>query len=109
MSSPRHSVITVIGTGNTPLESVQTLGYDLNTPRDIFLDAPLSAMPQDNENVYNSTVSPLASVDFGSTVGLGWIVPPIGRRRIRDLVKLAHSRGIQARFWNTPMTPVWAR
>jgi len=104
-----QSLLTVIGTGNTPLESVQALGYDFKTPRDIFLDAPLSALPQDHRNMFNATISPLASVDFGSTVGLGWIIPAIGRKRIRHLVEVAHAKGIQARFWNTPITPTWVR
>ena len=106
MSIFRQSLITVIGTGNTPLESVQALGYDLKTPRDIFLDAPLSAL---HRNMFNATISPLASADFGSTVGLGWMVPAIGRERIRRLVEVAHAKGIQARFWNTPITPTWAK
>jgi len=107
-STFRQSLITVVGTGNTPLENVQALGYDPKTPRDIFLDAPLSALADDHRNLYNATISPLASVDFGSTVGLGWILPSIGRKRIRHLVEVAHGKGIQTRFWNIPMTPTWA-
>jgi len=109
MSGYRQSFVTVIGTGNAPLESVQALGYDRKTPRDVFLDAPLSSLSGDYRNIYNATVSPLASVDFGSTVGLGWIVPAIGRARIRCLVEVAHAKGVQARFWNTPITPTWVR
>jgi len=109
MSTYQQSIITVIGTGNTPLENIQALGFDLETPRDIFLDAPLSALPEDYQQVYNNTVSLLASVDFGSTVGLGWMIPSIGRQRIRRLVQAAHAKGIQARFWNTPITPTWVR
>jgi len=105
MSAYHQSIITVIGTGNTPLESVQALGVDLDTPRDIFLDAPLSALPEDNQHVYNSNVSLLASADFKSTVGLGWMIPTAGRRHIRHLVQSAHAKGIQTRFWNTPKTP----
>lgn len=109
MSTYHQSVITVIGTGNTPLESVQALGLHPDTPRDIFLDAPLSTLPEDYQHVYNNNVSLLASVDFGSSVGLGWMIPSVGRRRIRRLVQSAHAKGIQTRFWNAPMTPTWAR
>lgn len=100
----------MIGTGNTHLSSVQALGYDSSKPRDIFVDAPLAALPDiaDMEE-YNNTVSPLASVDFGSTVGISWTIPSIGRSRIRRLVNAAHAKGIQARFWNTPITPLWVR
>lgn len=108
MSAYHQSIITVIGTGNTPLESVQALGVDLDTPRDIFLDAPLSALPEDYQHVYNSNVSLLASADFKSTVGLGWMIPTAGRRHIRHLVQSAHAKGIQTRFWNTPKTPRYA-
>jgi hypothetical protein len=107
-STFRQSLITVIGTGNTPVQNVQALGYDLKTPRDVFLDAPLSALREDHQGIYNATISPLASVDFGSAVGIGWMIPIIGRRRIRRLVDVAHTRVIQTRFWNIPMTPTWA-
>lgn len=69
-SSIKQSIITVIGTGNTPLSSVQALGSNKRRPRDIFLDAPLAKLPGDTAKVYNHTNSPLASIDFGSGVGL---------------------------------------
>lgn len=103
------SVITVVGTGDTPLASIQGLGYTTHQPRDIFFDAPLLELSEDKDHVYNSTISPLASVDFGSSVGLYWTIPALGRRIVRDLTRTAHAKGIQARFWNTPMTPRWAR
>ncbi|KAF7966645.1 hypothetical protein HWV62_27427 [Athelia sp. TMB] len=108
-SSIKRSIITVIGTGNTPLESVQTTGNDRRRPRDIFLDAPLAKLPGDKANVYNQSNSPLASIDFGSGVGLWYMLPPVGRRRIRMLAEAAHAKGIQARFWNTPIAPIWLR
>lgn len=108
MSTLAISAITVVGTGNTQLENVLATGNSSH-PRDVFLDAPLASLPMDESGIYNKTVSPLASVDFGSTCGLMWMFPPVGRRRIRRLVNAAHERGIQARFWNEIIAPTWAR
>lgn len=103
------SVITIVGTGNTLLESVQALGHSPHRPRDIFLDAPLTKIIDDHEGVYNITVSPMASTDFVAVAGIIWPIPILGTRRIRRLIKAAHARGIQTRFWDTPITPTWIR
>jgi hypothetical protein len=107
--SPVPGPLTIIGTGDTPLASVQALGHAASRPRDIFLDAVLDLIPQDKENTLNRTVCPLASSDFQKSVGASWTVPAVARPRIRRLVEAAHERGIQARFWHTPGFPVLAR
>jgi hypothetical protein len=99
------SAITVIGTGNTPLSRVQLLGHNATHPRDVFFDAPLHALTPE----HNSTISPLASTDFAVTVGSTWMIPVWGRSRIRSLVQGAREKGIQSRFWNSPIAPRWAR
>lgn len=103
------SVITIIGTGNTPLASVQALGHTPGIPRDIFFDAELDLIPGDSKGIYTPEVSPLASSDFKKSVGQTWTVPSVARAKIRRLTKAAHDRGIQARFWRTPGRPVAAR
>lgn len=103
------SAVTVIGTGNTPLESIQALGHSSDRPRDVFLDAPLSQLFTDIEGAFNHTVSPLASADFVSVAGLTWPIPILGTRALRGMIDTAHQRGIQTRFWNTPITPTWIR
>ncbi|KZT21016.1 hypothetical protein NEOLEDRAFT_1121820 [Neolentinus lepideus HHB14362 ss-1] len=107
------SVITVIGTGNTPLSSVLALGDDDGRRRDIFLDAPLLGLAsgKDSEaaNVYTPSVSPLASANLQEVVGWSWVTPWVAKKRIRTFVDAAHKKGIQARFWNTPNFPIWFR
>jgi hypothetical protein len=80
---------------------VQALGGPA-APRDLFLDAPLADLEADTLGAYTRTVSPLASADFKRTFRLAWLVPCLGRRRLREMVAAAHARGIEARFWATP-------
>ncbi|KAJ7596410.1 hypothetical protein C8J56DRAFT_287417 [Mycena floridula] len=91
-----ESAITVVGTGNTPLTSVQAM-----SPRTIFFDAPLNDLASGK---YTSDVAPLASADFGATIGWIGILPisSSGRATIKQWFGDAHSRGIKARFWDTP-------
>jgi hypothetical protein len=111
------SVLTIIGTGNTQLESVTALGDARDTPRDVFLDAVLdllSLAPNTSAKAYSevitSSIAPLASVDLRRAVGwAAWNVPALARPRVRELVDIAHARGIQTRFWRTPGTPVTNR
>jgi len=55
--------ITVIGTGNTPLNQVQGV-----SSRDYFFDAPLTLLNTTFSNITRS-VSPIASVDFAAVFG----------------------------------------
>lgn len=99
---PLRGLLTVVATGNSPLASVQALGHAPGTPRDLFLDAPLAAVAGDLGGTYSPALSPLASADFKRTFKSAWLLPCIGRRRLRAMVAAAHARGIQTRFWNTP-------
>ncbi|TFK48501.1 hypothetical protein OE88DRAFT_534268 [Heliocybe sulcata] len=107
------SVITVVGTGNTPLSSVVGLGNGSARRRDIFLDAPLLDLASTSDGgfakAYTPSVSPLASANMQDVVGWTWLAPWVARRRLRRLVDAAHKKGIQARLWNTPNFPVWLR
>ena len=97
------SVVTVIGTGNVPLDGVKAL-----EPRDFFFDAPLTGL---NSTAWNATLSPIASADYGTTVGWSGltIISDAQRNIITTLVNDAHSRGIEVRFWDTPRWPIIAR
>ncbi|EIN08285.1 hypothetical protein PUNSTDRAFT_68644, partial [Punctularia strigosozonata HHB-11173 SS5] len=106
------SLVTVVGSGNTPIASVQALGTSganqasgssEASVRDIFLDGPLASVSKDEDLV--STLSPLVSTDFGATIGIAWIIPSLGKKKIRTLVQAAHAKGLQTRFWNTPAWP----
>lgn len=102
LPSPRRGLLTVIASGHAPLSSVQSLGHSPSTPRDLFLDAPLSAVEKDLAGIYTPALSPLASADFKRTLPAAWLLPCLGRRRVRAMVAAAHARGIQTRFWNSP-------
>ncbi|KAH8119824.1 hypothetical protein DFH11DRAFT_10612 [Phellopilus nigrolimitatus] len=99
--------ILVIGTGNSPLENVKAL-----SPRDYFFDAPLDQLTNATLNTtWSSTLSPIASTDYGETVGWDGIsnITDTQRTTILTFVNNAHSRGVTARFYDTPGWPINAR
>jgi len=101
------SAITVVGTGNSPLEQVKAL-----EPRDYFFDAPLTQLTDPSLNTtWDPTLSPLASTDYGPAVGWSGIgeISEAQRANITRFVGDAHARGIKARFWDTPGWPIRAR
>jgi len=101
------SAVTVIGTGNSPLEQVKQL-----SPRDYFFDAPLDQLDDPSLNtIWDPTLSPIASTDY--EVAVGWNgIGNVSKTQLANLTKFvsdAHSRGIKARFWDTPGWPINAR
>lgn len=98
--------VTVIGTGNTPLDQVQGV-----SPRDYFYDAPIPTLATTFSNI-TSDVSPIASTDFavqfpgvrGST-GLADAQLAL----LRDQVAVAHGKGILLRYWDLPGWPIGTR
>ncbi|KAL1749190.1 hypothetical protein HDZ31DRAFT_79046 [Schizophyllum fasciatum] len=98
---PSYGPITVVGTGNTPFESVKALEQ-----RDIFFDAPLDDI---NNPQYAPSVSPMSSGSFYEIVGFSWLAGGKGKDKVRHIVNAAHMKGIMTRFWATPSLPRWAR
>ncbi|EPS34875.1 hypothetical protein PDE_09839 [Penicillium oxalicum 114-2] len=101
--------VTVIGTGNTPLDMVAPV-----SDRDYFFDAPLADLGKLEYSNITALISPIASTDFKATVGTVTVdTDPIldddQLKALRDQVSLAKSRGIGARYWNTPSWPVRTR
>lgn len=99
--------LLVVGTGNSPLEQIKAL-----EPRDFFFDAPLDQLNDTSLNTtWNVTISPVASIDYGAVIGWNGIgnITDEQRSKIITLVNDAHSRGIRARFWDTPGWPIGAR
>ncbi|EPQ60709.1 hypothetical protein GLOTRDRAFT_90125 [Gloeophyllum trabeum ATCC 11539] len=99
--------VTVVGTGNSPLEPIKAL-----EPRDYFFDAPLTQLRDPSLNTtWDFTLSPLASTDYGTAVGWSGIgdISEAQRTNITKFVDDAHSFGIKARFWDTPGWPIQAR
>lgn len=99
----KRGAVTVIGTGNTPMDQVIK-----ETERDYFVDGPLLAL---KEQGITKEMSPIASCDLPAVVGT---VGPDGlnatqMEMVRDVVKTAGERGIKTRFWDMPGWPVGKR
>ncbi|TVY20270.1 Altered inheritance of mitochondria protein 6-like [Lachnellula arida] len=97
--------VTVIGTGNTPLDLVQPL-----TARDYFFDAPIPTLNSTFSNI-TALVSPIASTDFAANFGpvLGTSLNSTQLDLLRAQVEVAHGKGIMLRYWDQPAWPVSTR
>lgn len=98
--------VTVVGTGNTPLNQVQGV-----SPRDYFWDAPIPTLNTTYSNI-TSDVSPIASTDFAvqfpdvvSNDGLNDIQLAL----LQSQVAVAHAKGIKLRYWDLPGWPIGTR
>ena len=113
------SLVTVVGTGNTPFD----LLVANTTYRDIFYDAPLEELWGDDptsitdygpllmSEKYTSENSYYASVSFQKEIGKLWhgMLTPEQVLKIRGQVAGAELRGLKARYWDTPAWPVGRR
>ncbi|KAL1762012.1 hypothetical protein FB107DRAFT_254507 [Schizophyllum commune] len=85
-----QGAVTVVGTGNTPLESVVAA-----EPRDFFYDANIltlySTKPADGKE-WGPEIAPLASCQWSKVDG---------DDQMQELVKGAHDLTIKTRFWDT--------
>lgn len=97
--------VTVIGTGNTPLNQVQGI-----SPRDYFYDAPLPTLNSTFSNI-TSLVSPIASTSFSSQFGAVRNVTFNATQEalLKEQIKTAHGKGILVRYWDQPGWPVGTR
>lgn len=112
-------LITVVGTGNTPFDLLASN----TTYRDVFYDAPLEKLWGDDSipvnkfeqllmgETYTRENSYYASVSFQEEIGELWhgVLTPQQVLTIRGQVKGAKSRGLKARYWDTPGWPVGRR
>ncbi|KAF2727936.1 hypothetical protein EJ04DRAFT_593400 [Polyplosphaeria fusca] len=96
--------LTVVGTGITPFDRVQSMGSD----RYIFFDAPLDDV--DNPK-YNSTNSYYASVQMGKATGRFWFNKVTSKQVdvIRTQIESAAAKGFRSRYWDTPSWPISLR
>ncbi|KAH9831081.1 Altered inheritance of mitochondria protein 6 [Teratosphaeria destructans] len=101
--------VTVVGTGNTPLDQIQGIG-NATHPRDYFFDAQLAALTTSQSNI-TSAVSPIASTDFvvqfGTVTNQTFDATQLAL--LRAQVQAAHDRGIKVRYWDQPGWPVGTR
>ncbi|KAE8452137.1 hypothetical protein EG329_001604 [Mollisiaceae sp. DMI_Dod_QoI] len=97
--------VTVIGTGNTPLDLVQPI-----ESRDYFWDAPIPTLNSTFSNI-TSLVSPIASTDFAAVFGnvVGTSLNDTQLALLRAQVKTAHDKGIMVRYWDQPGWPISTR
>lgn len=101
--------VTVIATGNTPLNMVGPIA-----DRDYFFDAPLDKLNDPEYQDVTSLVAPIASTSFQETVGsvasdTGKILGEEQIKLLRGQIQTANGRGIGARYWETPYFPIRTR
>ena len=99
--------VTVIGTGNTPLDQIQGVA-----PRDYFYDAPLALLSTSFSNI-TSLVSPIASTDFAASFGkvanTSGVFNETQLALLRKQIAEAHGKGVATRYWDQPAWPISLR
>jgi hypothetical protein len=97
--------VTVIGTGNTPLDLVQSA-----VPRFAFYDAPLPLLSTTASSI-TAFDSPIASTDFAVQFGdvRNKTFNDTQLATLRSQVKAAHEKGIKVRYWDQPGWPIGTR
>lgn len=100
-----QGAVTVIGTGNTPLDLVQGV-----SPRDYFWDAPLPTLNSSFSNI-TASVSPIASTDFAAQFGTvrNETFNSTQLSLLRAQIATAHAKGIAVRYWDQPGWPIGTR
>ena len=84
------SAVTVVGTGNSPLEPIKAL-----EPRDIFFDAPLTELSVQTNTTWSPELSPVASTDYATAVG----VRPLRLQRCGHLLISFSFLGSVVGYW----------
>ncbi|KAL1297768.1 hypothetical protein AAFC00_006305 [Neodothiora populina] len=108
-TSVTPGAVTVIGTGNTPLNQVQGVG-NASHPRDFFWDAPLAALNTTASNI-TADVSPIASTDFATQFGevRNESFNATQLALLRAQIAAASSKNIGVRYWDQPGWPISTR
>ena len=104
-TSVTQGAVTVIGTGNTPLNQVQGV-----MSRDYFYDAPIPTLNSTFANI-TSSVSPIASTDFAAVFGtvVNQTFNAGQLATLKAQVATAHGKGIMLRYWDQPGWPIGTR
>ncbi|KAH6669237.1 hypothetical protein B0J14DRAFT_487481 [Halenospora varia] len=94
--------ITIVGSGNTPFDSI----IANSTYRDIFFDAPLESLA--TETKYTTENSYYASVALKKAVGYIWFNKFSSKQTeiIQKQIQVASGRGLVSRYWDLPAWPV---
>ncbi|KAJ5667898.1 uncharacterized protein N7477_006468 [Penicillium maclennaniae] len=116
-SEVQNRPITIVASGNAPLEQI----LQSTTHRDVFYDALLDVLTHTtfstvkdlrmDGSLFNDHNSYYASVDFHQSIGS----LPLGRlsqgqlAKIQHQILVAHERGLKVRYWGTPKWPIGLR
>ncbi|KAK3707349.1 hypothetical protein LTR37_012193 [Vermiconidia calcicola] len=97
--------VSVIGTGNTPLDQVQGV-----SERGYFYDAPLPDLSSSSSNI-TSDVSLTANWDFADAFGevRNQSFNATQMQTLEEQIATAHDKGIMVRYWDLPSWPVGTR
>lgn len=119
--------VTVIGTGNTPLDQIQNVTdryyfyVCICVPLDICSrtdadkcrpqDAPLALLNTTTYEVVTPLISPIASTDFAAVFGTinGTEFNSTQLATLREQIAYAKEKGIGVRYWDTPAWPISTR
>ena len=93
--------LIIVGSGNTPFDVLKSN----DTYRDIFFDAPLNKLSDEDADQYTTENSYYASADFQDAVAELWLGIPGQVKTVHDQVAAANDKGLKARYWDTP---TWA-
>jgi hypothetical protein len=102
--------ITVVVTGNALFS--QVVSPISNPHRDIFFDAPLDGLDdEDPATPYSRANTLYASASFKEAIGKvrGWELSGEQLEMLRGQIQSARDRGLLARYWDTPAWPVRRR
>ncbi len=100
-----RGAVTVIGTGNTPLDQVAPVD-----DRDYFFDANLALLGTTQANI-TSDISPIASTQFSRYIGEinGTEFNSTQLQTLESQLQVAREKGIGGRYWDTPAWPISTR
>ncbi|KIW07089.1 uncharacterized protein PV09_01973 [Verruconis gallopava] len=104
--------ITAIGTGNTPQSYfVPTDPASADKPRYIFFDAQLATLNETANAAITPLITPIASAQFSAQVGtvVKQKLNDTQLATLRSQIGYAKSKGIGARYWDTPGWPIGTR
>ncbi|KAF2992909.1 Altered inheritance of mitochondria protein 6 [Curvularia kusanoi] len=96
--------LTIVGTGNTPLELV----LSMSTDRFVFFDAPLTSV---SNITYNYTNSYYASASLKDAIGKLWLnrLSVEQEKTIKEQIETAGDKSLESRYWDTPQWPISVR
>jgi hypothetical protein len=97
--------LLIVGSGDAPFDLIAG-----NTTSDnyVFYDAPLA----DLQDKYNTSNSYYASVSMGKAIGNNLLFGRLSSKQLQTVqtqIKAADSRGLKARYWDTPSWPASRR